>query len=313
MAGSKAVVVVPAYNEGENLKVLIPELFATAGIILNLTLIVVDDGSNDSSSSIVDSLRGEHPNLILLRLPSRCGKARALSVGLREAISLDPEIVCIMDGDCQDNPIYLPLLAQKALSGFDLVTARRVNRAEKLPKRVSSKIYNRLVRFVFGVPGRDHNSGMKAFSPRLASFLVPFLHGDMHRHISVLAHWRGFSLSELSVMNRERKAGISKYGISRLWFGFEELLMVRFLLWRIDRRLDFIFYILLVGLVGVAAISAATSVFAGPMALFTNFPLLILSLATMTFLVVAISAVGALRSGKFLRLVRAESNSAPGQ
>jgi glycosyltransferase involved in cell wall biosynthesis len=311
MLRSKVVVVIPAYNEAENLQVLIPEIFDAAGTELVLTAIVVDDGSTDSSCAVLDLLCEKHQNLIAVSLPSRGGKARALSSGLSHALELGPDIICLMDGDCQDNPVYLPLLAQKALSGFDLVTARRANRAEKLPKRLSSKIYNRLVRFLFGTPGRDHNSGMKALSPRLASFLVAFLHGDMHRHISVLAHWHGFSLSELPVINRERREGKSKYGIPRLWIGLEELVMVRFLLWRLDRRLDFIFYLLLGVIASGVAVVAALMVLSAPGATLTVLDYAALAVSAMVVLVTIGQAIGIIRSGRFFRQIQASSNSVP--
>ena len=309
MLRSTVALVIPAHNEGANLRILIPEIFEVVECELNLTVFVVDDGSTDSTGDILDSLRKAHPNLVSIQEPDRGGKARALSVGLARAIALSPDIICTMDGDCQDNPIYLPLLVQKALSGFDLVTARRVNRADLMTKRIPSKIYNRLVRFLFGTPGRDHNSGMKALSPRLARFLIAFLRADMHRHISVMAHWQGFSLSELPVINRERRNGASKYGVSRLLFGLEELVMVRFLLWRLDKRLDFYFYcavgMLASGVSGFQAVSMLTNSGA-PSTLFEWGTLILSALVISASLV---GAFGVMRSGRFLTQIKATKNS----
>jgi hypothetical protein len=133
----------------------------------------------------------------------------------------------------------------------------------------------------------------------------------MHRHISVLAHWQGFSLSELPVMNRERREGKSKYGISRLWFGLEELVMVRFLLWRLDRRLDFIFYVALGAIASGVAVVAAFAVLSGPGATLTFLDSATLSLSALVILATSGQAIGVVRSGRFLRQVQASRNSVP--
>jgi len=309
MLRSTVALVIPAHNEGANLRILIPEIFEVVECELNLIVLVVDDGSTDSTRDILGSLCKAHSKLESIHQPDRGGKARALSVGLTRAISLSPDIICMMDGDCQDNPIYLPLIVQKALSGFDLVTARRVNRADLMTKRISSKIYNRLVRFLFGTPGRDHNSGMKALSPRLARFLIAFLRGDMHRHISVMAHWQGFSLSELPVINRERRNGASKYGVSRLLFGLEELVMVRFLLWRLDKRLDFYFYCALGMLVSGVSGFQAVSILTNPGAPSTFFDWGTLILSALVISASFVGAFGLMRSGRFLTQIEEKKNS----
>lgn len=301
MVISKVVVVIPGHNEAGNLRTLVPELLAVAGAEFDLAVIVVDDGSTDLSQEVLRSLCFEHSNVTSIRLPSRSGKARALSSGFVEAMSMDPDIVCTMDGDCQDNPEYLTLLVQKALSGFDLVTARRVNRAEKLPKRVSSKIYNRLIRYFFRTPGKDHNSGMKALSPSVVRFLIPFMLGDMHRHISVLAHWQGFSLAETDVTHRERREGNSKYGVARLWFGFEELVMLRFLLWRLDQKPGFFGMGLSAGVVSVALGSGFLSQLGGDL---SSLDYVMVTLLTTVLVASLIVVVGAVRSVQFFKAIR---------
>lgn len=305
----EVAVVIPAHNEAKNLEFLIPELMEIFGSENCPTVIVVDDGSQDSSRAVLDSLGRRYENLVVIWLGERRGKAAALSEGLKHALLLDVGIVCTMDGDCQDNPAFLPLLIQKAAAGFDLVTARRVNRAEKIPKRVSSKIYNRLVRLFFDTPGRDHNSGMKALSSGLARFLLPYLQGDMHRHISVLAHWGGYPISELPVVNRDRREGVSKYGISRLWFGIEELVMVRFLLWRIDRSAQGAIYPWLGALSGSLSLVIFFATLAPAENALSNLDYLIGIASAFVMFIAAGIVVAAYRSGIFFSRLKESRNS----
>jgi len=232
----KVGLVIPAHNEAENLKVLVPEIFTTLKGLYDVHVLVIDDGSTDETTRILSDLSAQYPDLGEFRVPDRSGKANALAKGFTEIQSQIPDVICIMDGDYQDNPAFLPLMVQKALAGFDLVTGKRVNRAEKLTKRVSSKIYNRLVGLTMGTPGRDHNSGMKVLSLGLASYLAPLLVGDMHRFISALAHWQGFRTTEIAVLNRPRHSGVSKYGVGRLLTGSFDLFSLRLAIWAISKR-----------------------------------------------------------------------------
>jgi len=222
-------VVVPAYNERPNLAELVPEIIGVleqAG--LTFELIVVDDGSTDGTHTLMRDYRV--PEVKYLRLRRNAGKSAALSTGLTRAKG---ERVVLMDADGQDDPREIPRLLA-ALDGdgdheeaVDLVTGRRASRHDRFVKRHTSRAYNVFTTKVTGVAGRDFNSGLKAMRRELAAGLE--LYGELHRYIPVLAHWRGFRVSEVDVVHHDRRHGTSKFGRARFWRGFLDLITVKFL------------------------------------------------------------------------------------
>jgi dolichol-phosphate mannosyltransferase len=218
-------VVLPAYNEAENLAELVPEIIDSltrAG--LSHEVIVVDDGSNDDTSGVLAALRNEHPEVIGLRLRRNLGKSAALQLGFSRASG---DYVGCMDADGQDDPNELPRLVAALDEGLDLVTGRRADRHDRFVKRTTSKAYNAATARVTGVEGRDFNSGLKMMKARVANSLE--LYGELHRYIPVLANWAGFRTGELVVEHHERRHGSSKFGRSRFWRGFLDLITVKFL------------------------------------------------------------------------------------
>lgn len=234
--GTQVSVVLPAYNERPNLAELLPEtaeVMAETG--LTFEIIVVDDGSTDGTDQLIEQLRV--PELVLLRLRRNSGKSAALSIGLTRARG---EHIVLMDADGQDDPGEIPkLLALLESTGevdsdsagragrVDMVTGRRADRHDRLVKRTTSRVYNRVTNLVTGVEGRDFNSGLKVMTRELAQSLE--LYGELHRYIPVLAQWRGFHVSELDVRHHDRRHGASKFGRARFWRGFLDLLTVKFL------------------------------------------------------------------------------------
>lgn len=223
--GTQVSVVMPAYNEADNLAELVPETVAAlrdAGVTFEL--VVVDDGSTDGTAELMRQLEGGPVTSVRLR--RNLGKSAALSVGLSRASG---EYVVLMDADGQDDPRQIPKLLA-ALDGddeLDLVTGRRAVRHDRFVKRTTSRIYNRVTSMVTGVPGRDFNSGFKAMRRELASSLE--IYGELHRYIPVLAQWRGFKVGEVDVDHQPRRHGESKFGRARFWRGFLDLITVKFL------------------------------------------------------------------------------------
>jgi glycosyltransferase involved in cell wall biosynthesis len=218
-------VVLPAYNEADNLVELVPEIVSsmnTAGV--SFEIIVVDDGSSDRTLEVLGQLRNEHPELHGVRLRRNLGKSAALQLGFSRATG---EIVVCMDADGQDDPNEIPNLLAAIEGGLDLVTGRRADRHDRFVKRTTSKAYNAATAMVTGVEGRDFNSGLKAMRAPVASSLE--LYGELHRYIPVLAHWAGFQTGEIIVEHHERRHGSSKFGSSRFWRGFLDLITVKFL------------------------------------------------------------------------------------
>lgn len=217
-------VLLPAYNEAENLAELVPEIakvLDAAGI--SHEIVVVDDGSTDGTRKVMDDLRSDTVRSIRLRRNS--GKSAALAIGVEQ---ITGEYLALMDADGQDDPEELPrLMAHLDEEGLDLITGRRSVRNDRFVKRTTSKLYNGATAKVTGVPGRDFNSGLKVMSTELARSVE--LYGELHRYIPVLAAWNGFQVGELDVEHHERRHGSSKFGRARFWRGFLDLVTVKFL------------------------------------------------------------------------------------
>jgi dolichol-phosphate mannosyltransferase len=223
--GVRVSVVLPAYNEAENLGELVPEIVTTltdAG--LSFEVLVVDDGSNDNTVDVVAKLRDTYHQVRGVRLRRNLGKSAALQLGFARA---QGEVVMCMDADGQDDPKELPHLLAAIDDGLDLVTGRRAERHDRFVKRTTSKAYNAVTARVTGVEGHDFNCGLKAMKAPVAQSLE--LYGELHRYIPVLANWAGFRTGEIDVEHHERRHGESKFGRSRFWRGFLDLITVKFL------------------------------------------------------------------------------------
>lgn len=223
--GVRISIVLPSYNEAENLVELVPELIDTLNAAsITHEIIVVDDGSGDRTPEVLRTLCAEHPEVVGIRLRRNLGKSAALQTGFARATG---EVVACMDADGQDDPAEIPNLLAALDGGLDLVTGRRAIRHDRFIKRTTSKFYNKATSMVTGVEGRDFNSGLKAMKAPVASSLE--LYGELHRYIPVLAHWAGFKTGELPVEHHERRHGTSKFGKARFWRGFLDLITVKFL------------------------------------------------------------------------------------
>jgi glycosyltransferase involved in cell wall biosynthesis len=224
-------VVLPALNESENLRVLVPriaaevEAFAPGGRVL-----VVDDGSTDDTGKVMAEMMGELPAVAVESVRHNQGKAAALQRGFRRALEEDADVIVMMDADGQDDPAELGRLLERIEAGADLVTGARLVRRDRFVKRTTSRVYNRTTGLISGAPGNDFNSGYKAMRAEVATDLIPMLYGEMHRYLTVIAHGMGYRVTEVPVEHHPRMSGSSKYGLARFWRGFADLFTVRFLL-----------------------------------------------------------------------------------
>jgi dolichol-phosphate mannosyltransferase len=216
-------VLLPAYNEADNLPEVVPAIAAALGDTgRSWEIVVVDDGSTDGTRTVMAGLRS--PQVRYIRLRRNSGKSAALSMGLDHVRG---DLVVLMDADGQDDPAELPKLLAELDTGVDLVTGRRAVRHDRFVKRTTSRLYNGATAKVTGVPGKDFNSGFKVMRRDLADSLE--MYGELHRYIPVLAVWNGFRVSEVDVEHRERLHGASKFGRARFWRGFLDLVTVKFL------------------------------------------------------------------------------------
>ena len=223
MTSVELSVLLPAYNEADNLPEVVP---AIAGALeatgRTWEIVVVDDGSTDGTRTVMGPLRSDRVRYIRLRRNS--GKSAALSMGLDHVRG---DVVVLMDADGQDDPSELPKLLAALDGGVDLVTGRRAVRNDLFVKRTTSVLYNGVTAKVTGVDGKDFNSGFKVMRRDVADSLE--MYGELHRYIPVLAVWNGFRVREVDVEHHERLHGSSKFGRARFWRGFLDLVTVKFL------------------------------------------------------------------------------------
>jgi glycosyltransferase involved in cell wall biosynthesis len=224
-------VIIPTYNEAASVRPLYGELVATLdALAVPFELLWVDDGSTDDTPRVMRALCADDARVRYVRFRRNFGKAAALSEGFRRARG---EVLVTMDGDLQDDPGELPKLLDRLDQGHDLVAGWKWPRRDPLSKRLPSRLFNRAIRFWTGVGLHDQNCGFKALRREIADTLS--LYGDMHRYVPVLAHAKGFRVSEVKVAHRPRQYGRSKYSVGRFSRGFLDFLTVLFLT-RYSRR-----------------------------------------------------------------------------
>lgn len=218
-------VVVPIHNELKSLAPLVTEVEKALGGRFDYQLLLVDDGSTDGSWDEICKLCAMHEPVLGLALPAHEGKTSALAAGFAKARS---EIVVTMDGDLQDRADQIPSLIAKLEEGWDVVSGYKAQHADSPARGLASRLFNETVSRTTGLRLRDHNCGLKAYRTRVVR-QIP-IHGDWHRFFTVLAHVRGFRVTEFPVIHRRRLYGKSKYGFGRALAGIKDLIVILTLL-----------------------------------------------------------------------------------
>jgi glycosyltransferase involved in cell wall biosynthesis len=218
-------IVVPLFNEVESL----PELHARLSEVLDrlgqpAEIVFVDDGSTDGSMEAVRRLSARDPRVRGVQFRRRYGKSAALAAGLARAAG---QHLVTLDADLQDDPAEIPRLLEKLDEGYDLVSGWKRGRADPLPRRVASRVFNRVTSWLTGVRLHDINCGLKAYRREVTDTVR--VYGQLHRFLPVLALKEGFRLAEVEVTHHPRKHGRSKFGVSRFAGGFFDLVTVLFL------------------------------------------------------------------------------------
>ncbi|MEM6691280.1 MAG: glycosyltransferase family 2 protein [Planctomycetota bacterium] len=215
-------IVVPAFNEEDSLAELHQRIVEHCGPSSEaFELILVDDGSTDSTWKVMQTLAGENENVIAVKLRRNSGKAAALHAGIAHTRG---EIVITMDGDLQDDPKEITRFIEKLSEGYDVVSGWKQVRHDPWHKRYPSLVFNRLVSRLTGVELHDHNCGFKAYRREIFDDIE--LYGERHRFIPVLAASMGWRVGEIVVEHHARKHGHSKYGVSRILKGFFDLMSI---------------------------------------------------------------------------------------
>lgn len=212
-------VVVPAYNEAENLAPLLAELRAALGATgRTWELIVVDDGSTDGTAAALAAESGRDARLVPLVLEKNAGQSAALAAGLSRVRG---DVVVTLDADLQNDPADLPKLLA-ALENADVVSGIRAKRNDSWVRLVSSRIANATRRAVLGDPVTDIGCSFKAYRREALEGLPMFV--GVHRFLPALCVFRGARFAEVELAHRARRHGVSKYGVgNRLWRGLADL------------------------------------------------------------------------------------------
>jgi glycosyltransferase involved in cell wall biosynthesis len=215
-------VVVPVYNEEENLPILIPNLIKVLeGLGCSFEMIFVDDGSSDGSQRILREMVSHYASLRVLRFRENRGLSTALVAGMREARA---EKIVTLDSDLQNDPADIPKLLEY-LDRYDMATGWRQKREDTRLKRISSKIGNSVRNWLSGENIQDSACTLRAFKKECVKG-IPVFNG-MHRFLSTLVKMAGYRVIEVPVAHHPRKFGKSKYNIrNRLVRSFIDLLVV---------------------------------------------------------------------------------------
>ena len=221
-------VVVPVMNEEQSIAILFEKLSAKLGALgQSYEVIFVDDGSTDNTFAELKKLYEAHSGVVrVIRFRRNFGKTPALVAGFERCRG---EIIFTMDGDLQDDPEEIPNFLAKLDEGYDLVSGWKFPRLDPITKTFPSRVFNGMVSSLTGVHLHDINNGFKAYRREVIEDTHFKLYGEFHRFVPVMAHWRGFRVTEIKVRHHPRRYGVSKFGARRFARGLIDLLNVLFL------------------------------------------------------------------------------------
>ncbi len=249
-------IVIPIYNEEENVKLLFDSITESMQTMNNeYEIIMVDDGSTDQTYHILKSLQQNDDHLKIIKFRTNFGQSAAMAAGFEAAKG---NYVVAMDGDLQNDPKDIPKLLEKLNEGYDVVSGWRKNRKDKLIiRKVPSKIANRLICSVTKVKLHDTGCSLKAFRREVIKRIS--LYGELHRFIPALARIEGAKITEIVVNHHPRKFGQSKYNITRTFRVLMDLASLNLFLKYLKNPLQF-FGLLSMGFLFLALI---TTIWAG--------------------------------------------------
>jgi glycosyltransferase involved in cell wall biosynthesis len=221
-------IVVPLYNEEESVERLLSQLLEVAKEFDFLyEIIFVDDGSEDKTWEIIDTLKQTTPQLKAIKFQRNYGQTGAMVAGFNHA---QGEIIVTMDGDLQNDPSDILALLTKIEKGYDIVSGWRQNRRDHFSRVLPSKIANAIISLTTGVHLHDYGCSLKAYRAECIKSLKAY--GEMHRFFPALASMTGARVTEIPVNHYPRRYGVSKYGFDRILKVFSDIfamnLIIRF-------------------------------------------------------------------------------------
>lgn len=218
--------VIPIYNEAENIPLLIDAISnSLKNTELIYEIICVDDGSQDGSTNVLKNISEKNPRVKGVILRRNYGQTPAMAAGFENATG---KVIITLDGDLQNDPADIPLLLSKLEEGYDLVSGWRKNRQDDaLTRLLPSKIANFIIGKITGVKLNDYGCSLKAYRAELIADLN--LYGELHRFLPALAYIEGAKITEIPVNHHARRFGKSKYGLGRTFRVIMDLLTVFFM------------------------------------------------------------------------------------
>ncbi|MBP1928313.1 glycosyltransferase involved in cell wall biosynthesis [Methanolinea mesophila] len=218
-------IIIPVFNEQENITPLYDKLKKDLALIdTSYEVLFIDDGSNDSTFKKILDIQQKDNCIKIIKFRRNFGKSAALNIAFRK---LQGNIVITMDGDLQDDSAEIGNFLRKIDEGYDLVSGWKFQRNDPFTKVFPSRIFNGLTSWITGVKLHDFNCGFKAYRREVTDAI--YLYGEMHRYIPILAAQYGFKIAEIQVHHKPRRFGRSKYGFSRLFKGFLDLITVKYI------------------------------------------------------------------------------------
>ncbi len=217
-------IVVPLFNEEDSVRPMHAAIVkAVEPLGVTFEIVFVDDGSRDGTVRLVDEIARSDPRVVLVKFRRNYGQTPAMAAGIAQSSG---EVIVTMDGDLQNDPADIGNLLQKIDAGYDIVVGWRYERQDKLiSRKIPSRIANRLIAKVTGVPIRDNGCSLKAYRACLIK-KIP-LYSEMHRFIPAMASIAGPKIAEIKVRHHARQFGQSKYGLSRIYKVLLDLMVIK--------------------------------------------------------------------------------------
>ena len=221
----KISVVIPSFNEKENVELLLNELYEVLDkMAIEFEVIFVDDGSTDGTHELLEKMVSEYPKLVYISFKCNFGQTAALAAGFDYAKG---EYLVPLDADLQNDPKDIPRLLETAEKGYDVVSGWRKKRHDRFLRSFCSRVANKLLSHVLRTRLHDYGCTLKVYRAEEIHRLR--LYGEMHRFIPAVAKVEGAAVTEMVVNHRKRKYGESKYNFLRIRNVFLDLIAILFI------------------------------------------------------------------------------------
>ncbi|OGS20197.1 MAG: glycosyl transferase [Elusimicrobia bacterium RIFOXYA2_FULL_39_19] len=244
-------IIIPVYNEEENVKRLYLELKEVINKIdYKSEIVYVDDCSSDGTLEALKSIAQDDKKVKFIRFSKNYGQTAAISTGIKNSTG---DVIVLLDGDLQNDPADIPMLLKNIEDGNDVVSGWRKNRKDTfITRKLPSYIANYIISLFTGLKIHDFGCTLKAYKREvLENFAI---YGEMHRLLSAYCFWQGAKVTEVVVNHRPRLYGKSKYGINRTLKVILDLMVIKFILSYLTRPI-YIF-----GGIAITAFLAGTAV-----------------------------------------------------